>query len=513
MGKNIVIFADGTGQRGGVAIDERRSNVYKIYRAVRCGPDSAVDPRLQLAFYDPGLGTAPVKSAGLLAWLARKMLNTASQATGLGIIGNMVDCYAAIVRLCEPGDRIYLIGFSRGAYTVRCLGGVLGMCGVPTQMQDGSPLRRDVATSRRIAREAVKKVYDYTHSRPLDEASERQRELLDQRKLLAAQFRKRYGSDDAGEANAIPHFIGVFDTVASLMDPASMIIVATMAVGVAAAVAFAASFFAGNFLLWFAGLLVGGSLFTLALLLMTRVKAARGLPGHPWWRTLHLNWLRVQMYDKSLNPRVAYARHAISLDERRRSFPRVKWGEPGVSKQGESPSLEQLWFAGNHSDIGGSYPENESRLSDISLEWMADAAEHAGLILDRSQLRTYPDALGQQHDETRSGIFRWARKCDRDAPQDAPLHPSVYERLAAKGVLQYDLVEPYRPLSLRTHARSSRFTSRTTQRTFDHRQLSRSSDLSSRLARDRLCVISTIQRQLAMAFAIPGAAAAGGQRT
>jgi hypothetical protein len=64
----------------------------------------------------------------------------------------------------EPGDRIFLFGFSRGAYTVRCLAAVLGQCGVPTTMVDGTPLRRDVGTTTRIAREAVKQVYQHVSS-------------------------------------------------------------------------------------------------------------------------------------------------------------------------------------------------------------------------------------------------------------------------------------------------------------------------------------------------------------
>ncbi|WP_170113889.1 T6SS phospholipase effector Tle1-like catalytic domain-containing protein [Phyllobacterium endophyticum] len=55
----------------------------------------------------------------------RRVYNVISQATGLGLTGNVVDCYAAIIRMWEPGDRILLFGFSRGAYTVRCLGGAL----------------------------------------------------------------------------------------------------------------------------------------------------------------------------------------------------------------------------------------------------------------------------------------------------------------------------------------------------------------------------------------------------
>src|SRR5438270_2026674 len=56
-GRNIVIFSDGTGQDGGVHPEQRLSNVYKLYRAARVGPDNDIDPDAQVAFYDPGLGT------------------------------------------------------------------------------------------------------------------------------------------------------------------------------------------------------------------------------------------------------------------------------------------------------------------------------------------------------------------------------------------------------------------------------------------------------------------------
>jgi uncharacterized protein (DUF2235 family) len=45
----------------------------------------------------------------------------------------------------QPGDRIFLFGFSRGAYTVRCLASVLSLCGIPTKMVNGTPLFRDKA--------------------------------------------------------------------------------------------------------------------------------------------------------------------------------------------------------------------------------------------------------------------------------------------------------------------------------------------------------------------------------
>ncbi|MBW8319099.1 MAG: DUF2235 domain-containing protein, partial [Rhizobium sp.] len=190
MGKNIVIFSDGTGQRSGLFLDENRSNIYKLYRATRCGPDTEVDPAEQLTFYDPGIGTSPI-SENFFLRLYRRVYNVVSQATGLGLTGNVIDCYAAIIRMWEPGDRIFLFGFSRGAYTVRCLGGVLAFCGVPTQMPDGGPVLRDQKTSKTIAREAVMNVYQHTASVHPEKASLRERALLEQRTLLATRFRKK----------------------------------------------------------------------------------------------------------------------------------------------------------------------------------------------------------------------------------------------------------------------------------------------------------------------------------
>jgi hypothetical protein len=135
----------------------------------------------------------------------------------------------------------------------------------------------------------------------------------------------------------------------------------------------------------------------------------------------------------------------------------VNWGKPGVWFKRRHIWFKQVWFAGNHSDVGGSYPENESRLSDIALEWMASEAEATGLQLDRNYLRPSPGALGEQHDETKSSIFRYALKFERPMKPDAPLHPSVLDRLGARAVLQVDRYLPYRPPALRSHKLASRF--------------------------------------------------------
>jgi uncharacterized protein (DUF2235 family) len=107
--KNILVFSDGTGQARGLVPDQRITNVYKLYRATRCGPDTNIDPSKQLAYYDPGIGSAASGADIKIGW-ARWVYNLVCQATGLGITANIVDCYAAIVRMYEPGDRIFLFG-------------------------------------------------------------------------------------------------------------------------------------------------------------------------------------------------------------------------------------------------------------------------------------------------------------------------------------------------------------------------------------------------------------------
>lgn len=208
MAKNILIFSDGTGQAGGFMPDEARSNVYKLFRATRVSPDTKIKPEQQLAYYDAGLGSrGDIRASGPGLW--RRIYNFLSKATGLGITKNIIECYAAIIRVWEPGDRIYLFGFSRGAYTARCVGGVLHYCGVPTKMKDGSPIKRDAKSARSIATEAVKDVYQYGSSIKNDP-------LKNERMDRALKFRATYCSGETKSSNSSPYFIGVWDTVATL---------------------------------------------------------------------------------------------------------------------------------------------------------------------------------------------------------------------------------------------------------------------------------------------------------
>ena len=51
-------------------------------------------------------------------------------AFGWGMKRNVLKLYTGLVRIYDPGDRIYLFGFSRGAFTVRTLAGFITKCGI-----------------------------------------------------------------------------------------------------------------------------------------------------------------------------------------------------------------------------------------------------------------------------------------------------------------------------------------------------------------------------------------------
>ena len=95
MPENIVVFSDVTGQDGGVRPEQRVSNIYKMYRASRLGPDTGIDPVEQVAFYDPGLGT-DIGSTAITAPM-RYVQKLMGSIDGRGITRNVADCYAFII--------------------------------------------------------------------------------------------------------------------------------------------------------------------------------------------------------------------------------------------------------------------------------------------------------------------------------------------------------------------------------------------------------------------------------
>jgi uncharacterized protein (DUF2235 family) len=90
------------------------------------------------------------------------------------------------------------------------------------------------------------------------------------------------------------------------------------------------------------------------------------------------------------NPGIAIARQALALDERRGFFTPVLWrSHETCGSTGCCADVQQVWFPGCHSDIGGGYPLTESRLSQIAFDWMLQEAIHAGLRVDLPHSATW----------------------------------------------------------------------------------------------------------------------------
>lgn len=117
MTKNIIVCCDGTGNQIGSAT----TNVLKLFRCLRRGKE-------QVVFYDPGVGTI----AGDNGWnrFRKKFMGVLGLATGWGLDDGILRAYRFIAENYHEGDRIYLFGFSRGAYTARAVAGLINGIGL-----------------------------------------------------------------------------------------------------------------------------------------------------------------------------------------------------------------------------------------------------------------------------------------------------------------------------------------------------------------------------------------------
>ena len=99
--------------------------------------------------------------------------------------------------------------------------------------------------------------------------------------------------------------------------------------------------------------------------------------------------------------------------------------------------------------------------------WIIEAAEKikGGIKIDKSVLQLYPSVGGMQHDQRKEGFpfltkwlrLTWPAKLRKIPDPKAPLDDSVYARFKLPAVIQYDVAAPYRPETLRTHQRLTRY--------------------------------------------------------
>jgi uncharacterized protein (DUF2235 family) len=187
-GRNLIVCCDGTNNQFG----KENTNVIRLVQILDR------DHAKQRLYYQPGIGTLPEPDA-LTKWWT-KFYDVLGLAFGLGVLKNIRDAYRFLMEVWELGDRIFLFGFSRGAYTVRVLAGMLHTVGLL-----GRSTNEMIPYALRLYKQ-------------LDERSG-SRGKIEEWKKLCANFRWTFARpmfDGDSDRHCRVHFVGVWDTVSSV---------------------------------------------------------------------------------------------------------------------------------------------------------------------------------------------------------------------------------------------------------------------------------------------------------
>ncbi|PPD44266.1 MAG: hypothetical protein CTY15_07410 [Methylocystis sp.] len=398
MTKRIVLLADGTGN----GLLHQLSNIYRLSTALdRTSKD-------QLVYYIPGVGTQDFKLVALL-----------DGATGWGVPSNVRKLHRFLSWNWEPGDAIYMFGFSRGAFTIRMLVDLIAKEGLlPTSIG-----------GRRVSHlEMERQSEQYWRAFC---AKDRTRDTnlwvrLGVRKLRDAFLTRRArlqsqpsyediknAAKDRAPPDVKIQFVGLFDTV-----------------------------------------------------------EAYGVPIEELRDLIHFLTIPIKFGgDHSISDNVLRVRQALSLDDERRTFHPIRISlqqrdqeehreaaETSAAVAKRKPlRIDEVWFAGVHSDVGGGYPDDLT--AHCPLTWMIAEAEKAAnddaackLVYRDGTVESFKEiatAFGPLHD-SRSGlavIYRYAPRkvVEKDmnghsycSPQ---VHHTVVERLVEGG-------DDYAPLAM-----------------------------------------------------------------
>jgi uncharacterized protein (DUF2235 family) len=255
--KRLVVYFDGTWN-----VPRALTNVHRLCEITAKADEAGVP---QVKRYYRGVGTRR------LEWLRGGVL-------GFGTARNIRDAYAWLARTYEDGDQVFVLGFSRGAFSARSLAGMIARCGL---------LRPDAATS-------------------------------------VAEIYRRYAARDevlAPDSRRIEiHFLGVWDTVGAL--------------------------------------------------------------GVPWGDVPGVSRSTTLFHDTSPSRWYRNMFHALAIDEHRGAYAPALWtaGDGGFTLRPDQ-RLEQRWFAGSHTDVGGG--RHEDAPARIPLAWLQERAAECGLAFTR----------------------------------------------------------------------------------------------------------------------------------
>jgi uncharacterized protein (DUF2235 family) len=341
--QDIIVFLDGTANT-----EVSRTNVAMLHNLVTLQPN----PNIR-SIYVQGVGTDGILFKPI-----------AGMATGAGIGEDVREAYEYISKnyVQDRGDKIYIFGFSRGAYAARILAGLIYVAGIP-QLND-----LPVNTQN----DFIEDIYA---------AYKGKKSIEDRREKIA------------GESRGIPfypatiEFMGLWDTVEAL-----------------------------------------------------------GLPN---FDELIEN-VNGKYVDQICN--IKKAAHALSIDDNRAQiFTPISLTSKEVIKHCKKDisiedTVDEVWFAGAHSDVGGGYSDSE--LNGVSLNWMLQQISEFNIVPENTSV--FEDPLGKSHDPS-TGFFEVIyTNLNRNIPYylkdtgynggKPKVHSSVFKRLSkvVKGAREFD---------------------------------------------------------------------------
>jgi uncharacterized protein (DUF2235 family) len=383
VAKNIILCSDGTGNKGGYGA---ATNVFGIFNAV-----DIHHPNIeQITFYDDGVGTS-----------TNKIIRAITGAFGLGFRQNVRDLYEFLARNYDPGDTIFLFGFSRGAATVRAFAGMIQECGLLDRNHVDCTTNSafDENKFQELIDEAIKAYVRHESNRGLaDACKKRAVKDSEQTKIAPLQIK----------------MIGIWDTVSALGFPQDWSITVN----------------------W---------LFCALDIITDRMP-----------------FLAHNFYNYQLDSNVEYVYHALAIDDERKTFHPKVWDEIETANKKRTwcekiarlvsgraarkhpfnrpQNIEQVWFAGAHSNVGGGY--ERAGISLVALDWMVKRAKTHGIVFKQG-VEAHIAAAADVHDklyDSRDGValyYRYAPRhveklCEGRLKGAINIHASVIERLERK---------------------------------------------------------------------------------
>ncbi len=386
------------------------TNVVKIMRAIVPQGEFNGQTVEQIVYYDEGIGTG----FGFLDPLI-------GGSMGTGLDKNIKDGYRFLVNNYVKGDQLYFFGFSRGAFTVRSLAGLIGKIGLLEKSDEyyipeafdhyrmktyrtENELKDEVSRWApkwfpRFIREPLKARVESRLRKSADACLQKIKTFkfgnLNPATNKIKLFRNRnFAVRDDVKIN----FLGVWDTVGALGIPGAL------------------------------GVPIEG-------------------PLAAW---LNRNYA---FHDVKLGKHILNAYQALAIDEKRKSFQPTLWNQQAA----EGQKIEQVWFAGYHSNVGGGIspdgPEN------YAFRWMIEKAKAPGLELgfDKKYLSYYAEKTKDQKDalaplrNSMSLLYRLIglyffsearRKIGAIEFGYESIHPSVCKRKMLKAAPEYGENQP-----------------------------------------------------------------------